>query len=112
MAKRRDSTLELNFDSLTDTITNLCGGLILLVMLVVSASHPKLEGQDDLLPPERKVGGDSRIDQLLDQLHAISGHVEQVQKDTQQAESRLPEFEKEIEELSRQSNDKSLGKKT
>lgn len=112
MAARRNTTLELNFDSLTDTITNLCGGLILLVMLVIGASHPKLEGRDELPPPEGKVGGDSRIDQLLEHLQVISGQVEQVQQDTQRAESRLPDLEKEIEELTRKANEKGFGKKS
>jgi chromosome segregation ATPase len=102
MARRRDSTLELNFDSLTDTITNLCGGLILLVMLVTGASQPKKEGVTELPPPENKVGSDSRVDQLLNDLHTINAHVEQVEQDTARVEARLPEIEEEIEELSRQ----------
>jgi hypothetical protein len=112
MPARRNTTLELNFDSLTDTITNLCGGLILLVMLVVGGSHPKLEGQDDLPPPEQKVGGDSHIDQLLRQMQAISAQLDQVQQETQRAESRLPDLEREIEELNRKSNEKSAARKS
>jgi hypothetical protein len=39
MAKRRVSEVELCFDSMTDLITNLAGGLVLVVLLLVGLTR-------------------------------------------------------------------------
>jgi predicted ATP-grasp superfamily ATP-dependent carboligase len=102
MPGRRQTTLELNFDSLTDTITNLCGGLILIVVLVVTISHPKKSGTPNLPPPDNKLGAESAIDKLLDRIQTMSVDAQQVQQQIQGVEARLPEIEEQIEQLKQQ----------
>ena len=40
MARRRRSELELCFDSMSDLITNLAGGLVLIALLVLGVTQP------------------------------------------------------------------------
>ena len=107
MAKRRQSTLDLNFDSLTDTITNLCGGLILLVVLVAGVSRSKQSGVTALPPPENKVGAESPMDELIDQIQIMQAEAQQIHHDVQRVESELPQLEDEIEQLRRKSEGSS-----
>lgn len=98
---RRRNALDINFDSLTDTITNLCGGMILLVMLVTFASQPKIAGVKDLPPPENKIGAKSRVDVLLDNIQTLNIATLKVEQQTAEIEARLPELEEEIDQLDR-----------
>src|SRR4051794_24932225 len=51
MAKRRMSQIELNFDSMTDLITNLAGGLILLVLLLLGVTREAVSQSKPAPPP-------------------------------------------------------------
>ena len=50
--KRRNSGVEFNFDGLTDAVTNLVGSLILLVVLILAVTTPKMAGLTRLPEPE------------------------------------------------------------
>lgn len=58
--RRRQDGIELNFDGLTDAVTNLVGTLILLVVLVMALTHeaqPHKGGSSSEPPPGPAAGG-------------------------------------------------------
>lgn len=99
MGKRPDCSLEINFDGLTDTVTNLVGSLILLVVLVVAATRPKVQGVAELPVPDNSVGAERAIDPLLDELGRMRTQIESVEGEIQRMEARLPELAEEIQQL-------------
>jgi hypothetical protein len=99
VAARRGEELELTFDSLTDVITNLVGGLIMLIVLVVGATQAKSGGVPYLPSADNKVGGEQPMDQLLNKIHAMSEEVQQLEKALADSEARLPKIAEEIQEL-------------
>lgn len=99
MAARRGEGLELNFDSLTDVITNLVGGLIMLIVLVVGATQAKVAGMLAPPPPDNKVGGETPMDLLLNKIHAMDEALQQVEREAQRIEERLPDIAGEIQDL-------------
>jgi len=99
MGKRRDTSLEINFDGLTDTITNLVGSLILLVVLVIAATRPKVRGLAELPAPDKSVGAERAIDPLLEELSRMRTQIEGVDGEIQRMEARVPELAGEIRQL-------------
>ena len=104
MAQRR-AGVELNFDGLTDSVTNLVGSLILLVVLVVAVTGPKVAGIEELPPPDNEPGAEQEVDLLLEQIRVLKLEVQTVDRDIQGMEARLPEIAAELDELRRQSEE-------
>jgi hypothetical protein len=99
MAVVRRGSSEFNFDGLTDSVTNLVGGLILLVVMVIGATQPKQSGVDHLPAPDNVVGEEQKMDPLLDQISALKTDTEGVEQEILCIEARLPEIQKELDEL-------------
>jgi hypothetical protein len=95
----------MNFDGLTDSVTNLVGSLILLVVLVVAVTKPKIEGVTDLPPPDNTAGAQRPIDPLLEELRVMRDRITELDRDVQRMEGRVPELEVEIQAL----KDKTMG---
>jgi hypothetical protein len=100
--RRHNSGLNVNFDGLTDSVTNLVGSLILLVVLVVAITQPKRLGVSDLPPPDRKIGAQQPIDTLLEGIRLTRDETQDVESDIERYELRLPEIADEINQLRRQ----------
>lgn len=90
---------ELNFDGLTDAVTNLVGALILLVVLVIAVTGPKQLGVEELPPPENTAGESRAIDQLLARMQQLRVHLTEVERDITTLEARVPDLESEIAAL-------------
>lgn len=99
MPVSRRGGIDFNFDGLTDSVTNLVGGLILLVVMVIGATQPKTSGVDHLPAPDNVVGEEQRMDPLLDQISALRTDADNVEQEILRIEARLPEIERELEEL-------------
>lgn len=96
---RRETRLDVNFDGLTDSVTNLVGSLVLLVVLVVAVTEPKVEGVRDLPVPERQIGAQQPIDPLLEDIRRIRGEIECLDRDIGHMEVRTRELNAEVDAL-------------
>jgi hypothetical protein len=104
MSRRQKPRVELNFDGLTDSIMNLAGSLILLVVLVFAITKAKESGEEQPPPPDNKVGGELSISPLMERLQSVNSGLTGVEQEVQRIEARLPELAADIEELRRRSN--------
>lgn len=81
---RRSEGLELNFDGLTDAVTNLVGALLLLVVLVLGLSRPKTS--------DSAVGGQTAAEQQLDvlrnEIRDLHGQVDAIEPQLRQLRER------------------------
>jgi len=98
MARRqRNQKTELNFDGLTDAVTNLTGTLILLVVL--------LFGITTETRPERATGGRpvaedlEPIGPLLEQVEVLKLQIEMVDRQIHRLEQGLPELQARVQKL-------------
>jgi len=96
---RRKSCVEWNFNGLTDSITNLTGSLILLVVLVFAVTKPREAGLPEPSISDTTVGAETPIGALLNQIHSLKADVEHVDQQMQQIEARLPDITAEVEML-------------
>lgn len=103
MARRRHSRLELNFDGLTDSVTNLVGSLILLVGLVIAVTTPKSIGERTPPPPDNRAGEEQPIDGLLETIRQLRAELDQIEQEVQRVETRIPSIAEEIQELAQAS---------
>ncbi len=99
MASHRLSHIELNFDGLTDAITNLTGSLVLLVVLMFAMTTPKEQGFEEPRFPEPQIGEAISMVPLVEKLQIMRAEIEQLAQQTQQIEDRLPELTIEIKQL-------------
>jgi hypothetical protein len=101
---RRNDELEINFDGLTDSVTNLVGALILLVVLIVGVTKalptantppPPIAPQGWELPAETRT-----IEELQRKVNLLTAHVARLDQEINQYEqSIVPNLEKQVEEL-------------
>lgn len=87
MTDPRHSKPLLNFDSLTDTVTNLAGALILLVVLILG-----ITGQ----------GEASRTEPLLEQLEQLRVEIQSVDQETRQIEDALRVLQQRLDRVADQ----------
>lgn len=102
---RRKSGVELNFDGLTDSVTNLVGSLILLVVLVVAVTSPEIAGVEKPPPPDNDAGAEQPVDMLLERMRAMKVKIDNVDQGIKRIELRLPEIDAEVIELQQQSDE-------
>lgn len=99
----RNSQVELNFDGLTDSVTNLVGTLILLVVLVMGLSKKSGGARPDPTsdaprPIEELIG---RVESLRAELAAIDREISDIEQ------VRLPELRKQISDLNSKAREAS-----
>lgn len=105
MAQRRRNELELNFDSLTDLITNLAGGFILLVLLLMGVTRPaqsQNKGAAESAPtpaPAAPESGDRAATPLRLRLNALRTQVQSVDQEIGKLREDLPSLRTEVDEL-------------
>lgn len=101
MSRRsRSGQLELNFDGLTDSVTNLAGSLILLVLLVLAITAPPTPGAMVSQKPERR---DRSIETLQRELLQIEASLRSTSAKIQQLDTEVSELERQVEELEKAS---------
>lgn len=96
MAQRgRNSSQEMNFDGLADSVTNLVGALILVVILVIGVT-----GEAVSQPTEKKSGGGTRnIMSLQQQLAAMRTQLTQVDEETNALTKKMETLRSEADQL-------------
>jgi hypothetical protein len=104
MAQRRVSQVDLCFDSMTDLITNLAGGLVLVVLLLLGLTQEtrKVEAKAEFAAPKKTAAGGKSLRPLETQAVALRAEIARIEQDIKMLEeTRLPELEKEVAELVR-----------
>lgn len=106
MGKRRNSEVELCFDSMTDLITNLAGGLVLIVLLLLGITRDAPPPVPEKPKPVAKVGTkteEKSIRPLQDRLNQLRIELDAANKDMQVMDNKIPELRREVDELLKQS---------
>lgn len=78
MASRRASVVALNFDGLTDSVTNLAGSLILVTLLLMGITTDYVRPAIVTPPPEERAEdqlADQPIDGLIREVEVLRGQV-------------------------------------
>ena len=98
---RRGEQIELNFDGLADTVTNLVGALILLLVLIIGiTSEAASQGEPAKPePPPTQDAGDRSIASLQQRIALLQTQLREVDRDVSQAKTRLAEAQDEVEQL-------------
>lgn len=93
--QRRNSAIELNFDGLTDSVTNLVGALILLVVLLLAITKeiplnatPAMQGAARPAP----LDGSKTIDELWLQVTQLRLQIKAADQYIATAEARVEEL--------------------
>lgn len=96
MGQRRNSDVELCFDSMTDLITNLAGGLMLVVLLLMGltreapkAAEPRAHGAD---APR----AERSHHPLVERLDTLKPEIDSVNTSLVEAEQNLERLEKVV----------------
>lgn len=94
----RSNDIELNFDGLTDSVTNLVGSLILLVVLVVGLTS---EVRPKELPKaaSEEVKAERSIASLIEQVEILSQQIRSVDQEVRTIEGRMPDHQQRIQTL-------------
>jgi hypothetical protein len=104
MARRQRSfQIELNFDGLTDSITNLVGALIVLVLILLGIMNsPRLlDVQREKAAGEAAAEAES-VDDLLQEMQLLQARLALINSQMNAVESELPELKEKIVLLSKQ----------
>lgn len=104
MARR--SEVELCFDSMTDLITNLAGGLILVVMLLLGLTReaPKTLESDPNSATGKKTAGEKSTRELFKRLTALELETARVNSEITADEFMLTELNAKADELLKKVN--------
>lgn len=101
MARRkRDSELDLNFDGLTDTVTNLVGNLLLIVVLLIGITRDAVYSPPT--PTPAATAGESDEDEtnrLLRQAELLRALIDGAGRQMGELQRELPELRKQVEGL-------------
>lgn len=105
----RNDQLDMNFDGLTDAVTNLVGNLILIVILMfgitseVTLTEPPqavaAPGPRQLPPPNAT--GTKQVGDLLLELETLQAVIAQVDRELAELEDRVPELQSRAEAVIR-----------
>jgi len=110
----RNDQMEMNFDGLTDSITNLVGNLILIVILMygvtseITLTEPPqvavAPGPRQLPPPNAT--GSKQVGDLLLELESLKAAIAEVDRDMSDLEARVPELQSRAEAVLRKATQK------
>src|SRR5437868_668991 len=112
MARSRDTDLELNFDGLTDSLTNLVGTLILFVFLLFALTREiKPEVAPQVVPKLAwtEVGKKRPTADLIRELASMQGELAALDGLVKQQESQAASLRERIDDLSRRAKTKATG---
>ncbi len=97
MANRRNTGFELCFDSMTDLITNLAGGLILLVLLLLGVTREIRSAPAD--PDERNGADPKSLAPLRTRINLLRSEIAAVEQNLKNLEAKLPQLRRQVQEL-------------
>jgi hypothetical protein len=97
---------KMNFDPMTDTITNVAGAMIRLVILVLLITQPKLiapGGGVDIGPEDKGTPSDDNTGRplrpLLAEIETLKSLIRDVERETALLERELPALRHRVEKL-------------
>ena len=99
MARRRKSEIELNFDGLTDSVTNLVGALILIVLLMIGVTTSSAPSAPAPAQRPAPVGSES-AEQLLMKIEYIRAQIRAVRNEQDSIAAELSAARVKVGELS------------
>lgn len=101
MARRnRSGGLELNFDGLADSVTNLVGALILLVVMIIGVSKDAVMHADPPpAAPPGKEAGDRPLLPLKQRIALLESEISHVDASIEQLKGRLAPLKQDVEQL-------------
>lgn len=99
--RRRQSRIELNFDGLTDSVTNLVGALILLVVLIIGVTREAVSQQKEQPKPKtgQRNAGQKSIKPLQDRVNQMKSQLRDVDNDIEQQKRELRTLREAVDEL-------------
>jgi hypothetical protein len=104
MARRRGSGgIELNFDGLADSVTNLVGALILLVLLIIGVTREAVSQTTET--PPRSQGGNENADgevpltPLANRAESLRSQLRSAERDIAEIDGNLEQLTQEVDEL-------------
>jgi TolA-binding protein len=106
MARSRDSQVEMNFDGLADSVTNLVGALILVLVLVIGMTD-EAGSQTPVTPvappsepsPAEPSRGDRTLPTLENRVAILRSRLQTSDQDVTRLRSRLGELQEQAKEL-------------
>lgn len=99
LRRSRTSGQEMNFDGLADSVTNLVGALILVVILVIGVTGDAVSQPPPEKSPSSRNGGDRSLKSLQNKLAALRVHLHDVEQETGKLNERLNSLRDEADEL-------------
>jgi len=97
--QRRNEQASLNFDGLTDAVTNLTGTLILLVVLILGITTEAGTPLHALRPPGEDGHDGKPIGPLLQKIENLKLQIQQVDQHVRELERDLPRLRQQVEDL-------------
>ncbi len=99
MARRRRSEIELCFDSMSDLITNLAGGLILVVLLLMGLTREAPEHAGPRPGQKSAAPGSQSPRKLVERLNNLRADLDRVNADIDTSKKELDELDKKATEV-------------
>ena len=104
---RREDQLEMNFDWLNDSLTNLVGNLILIVILlyaitteVTKREPPQFVSAPPVEQPQTpKRAGTKKVDDLLLELERLQADISQIDREMSELKRQVPELQTRAENV-------------
>lgn len=109
MARRRNESVALNFDGLTDAVTNLTGTLILLVVLIFGITSEATVPEPPPPPPSPETHEGKPIGPLLQKIDRLKLEIQQVDREIQALQDDLPRLQQEVDQLRQQTESAEPG---
>jgi len=104
--RRRNEGVALNFDGLTDAVTNLTGTLILLVVLIFGiTTEARTPAPPPPPPPAPRTRQGKPILPLLQKIEILKLQIEQTDKQIRTLKDDLPRLEAEAEQLQQEADE-------
>ena len=102
MAKRNPAQIELCFDSMTDLITNLAGGLVLVALLLLGMTQEVKhvhQASEFATAKKKQEGGSKSLSPLERQSEILRAELVAMEKNIASLEAKLPKLQQDVDTL-------------
>ena len=99
--KRRRSQVELNFDGLTDSVTNLVGALVLIVVLLIGVTREAIYSAPTAaeVPAEEAAEGPKSVEELFTQVEILREQIRRTDLGIRKNEAQIPKYQAQVQQL-------------
>lgn len=105
MARRRSGNPEMNFDGLTDSVTNLVGALILIVIMLIGVTRDVLPESTPAIPQftlrveKESLEETKTVEELLRRVQYLQSEIDATDQRIKVAEAQVDELQVEAQAL-------------